>query len=137
MEAIGLVASIVQLTGAVTKTMLYINDVINSSKERSQVIQEAAGLLGLLTSLQSKVETASPTDAWFCHVRMLGASGGPLEQFKNSLEDLADNLKSESGIKTFGRKLVWTLDKKQAKTFLDTIERLKILIGIALQEDNL
>lgn len=136
-SAIGLTASLVQLIGAVTKTLGYLNDIKNAPKERTQLSQETLGLLGLLMSLRDKVETADPTSSWFDRVRSLSQSGGPLEQYKKSLDDLAKLLKPEAGLKHLGKKLVWPLDKKRIHDVLMMIERLKTLISIALQEDNL
>lgn len=136
-SAIGLAASLAQLVGTVAKIISYINDVKNASKERILVNQEAASLLGLLTTLQFKVEDANPTESWYIHVRSLGGTGGPLEQFERRLEKLAKKLRPDSTVKNLGRKFIWTLDKNEVKELLDAIERLKTLISIALQEDNL
>lgn len=136
-SAIGLTASVVQLIEAIAKTVSYIKDIKNGSKERARTLQEAASLLGLLTTLKYKVEYADTTDSWFVHVRSLGGPGGPLEQFKQRLEELAKKLKPETGLRSIGKNLTWGLDKNQVKEILTMIERLKTLIGVALQEDNL
>ena len=53
------------------------------------------------------------------------------------MEDLAKRLGPEKCVKSLGKRLIWTLDKKQMKETLEIIERLKPLIGVALQENNL
>lgn len=136
-SAIGLAAGIAQLIDSVAHTISYIKDVKNSSKERAQILQEVASLLGLLTTLKYKVEYADATDPWFVHVRSLGGAGGPLEQFESGLDELAKRLRPERGNKSLGTRFMWTLDKSQVKKMLDMIERLKTLISIASQEDNL
>jgi hypothetical protein len=67
----------------------------------------------------------------------LGAEAGPLDQFKEAMEELARKLKPEAGIKKFGKALIWTLDKNEISNILSKIERLMILVSIALQMDHL
>ncbi len=111
LSAIGLAAGIAQLIDSIAHTISYIKDVKNASKERAQILQEAACLLGLLTTLKYMVEYADATDPWFVNVRSLGGSGGPLEQFEGGLEELAKGLKPNLGFKTLGKRFIWTLDK--------------------------
>jgi hypothetical protein len=61
-SAIGLAAALAQLLVVLTQTIQYLNDVQNAPKGRGRTIQEAAALLGLLISLNYKVESASPQD---------------------------------------------------------------------------
>jgi hypothetical protein len=53
------------------------------------------------------------------------------------LEELAGKLAPATSLKKFGKTLIWTLDKKECIDILDKVERLKTLIGLALQEDHL
>lgn len=83
------------------------------------------------------MEEAQLTDPWFTGVRSLGGEGGPLDQFKEAMEELARKLKPEAGIKKFGKALTWTLDKNEISNILSKIERLKTLVSLALQKDHL
>lgn len=83
------------------------------------------------------MEEANPKDAWYGRLLSLGGEGGPLNQYKQAMENLAERLKPKSAVKDLQRRLKWTLEKKHIKETLDEIERLKALIGLALQEDNL
>jgi hypothetical protein len=134
---ISLVASITQLIDATTKTIRYLNDVKDAPKDRATLAQEAANTLILLTNLRYKLEEAKSTDPWFTGVRSLGVESGPLDQFKEAMEELARKLKPEVGIKKFGKSFFWTLDKNDIDTVLSKIERLKTLISLALQKDHL
>ena len=133
----GLTASIIQIITATAQTIQFLNDVQDAPKDRAKIVKEAANLLGLLTSLQYRMEEANLKDAWYGRLLSLGGDGGPLDQYKHALETLAGRLKPKSGTKEFQRRLIWTLDKKHIKETLDEIERLKTLIVLALQEDNL
>ena len=135
--AIGFAANIVQLIDATSKTISYLNDVKDAPKDRAKLARETAGLLSLLIDLRYQVEDTNSTDPWFTGLQSLGGEGRPLEEFKRAMEELAEKLIPTSAVKKFGRALRWTLDKKEINTILSKIERLKTLVGLALQKDHL
>ena len=53
------------------------------------------------------------------------------------MEDLASRLQHKTGLENIGRPLLWTIDKKECNDILVKIERMKTVIGLALQEDIL
>lgn len=134
-SAVGLAASIVQIINATAQTIQFLNDVKDAPKDRIKLLQEAAGLLGLLTSLRCRIEEANQKDPWYVRVRAL--EGPCLDQYRIAMEDLAQRLRPETGVKSLGKRLIWSFDKKQIRETLETIERLKSLISLAIQEDNL
>jgi hypothetical protein len=135
--AVGLAASIIQLIDATTTAVKYLNDVKDAPKDRGTPAREGSSLLALFTDLRYRLEEAESTDPWFTGVRSLGVEGGPLDQFKDAMEELAMKLKPEAGIKNFGKALIWTLDKNEINNILSKIERLKALVSLALQKDHL
>jgi hypothetical protein len=132
--AVGLAASIVQILNATTKTIKYLNDVKDAPKERSRLALEATRLLVLLTDLRYRVDEVRATDPLLTAV---GSLGEPLEQFKEAIETLKRKLKPKTGVRKLGTALLWSLDKKEIDDVLSQIERLKSLIGLALQRDQL
>jgi hypothetical protein len=137
MDPISLAASIVQLIGATTKVIKYLNDVKDASKDRETLAREGCSLLTLFTDLRYRVEEAESTSDWFAVIRSLGGEGGPLDEFKKTMEELARKLKPEAGIKKFGKALIWALDRNEINNILSRIERLKSLVNLALQKDHL
>jgi len=137
LTAIGLAANIIQIVTATAQTIQFLNDVKDAPKDRAKIVKEAANLLGLLTSLQYRMEEATLQDTWYRRLLSLGGDGGPLDQYKQAMQNLAERLNPKSGINDLRKKLKWTLDKKHIKETLDQIERLKALMSLALQEDNL
>jgi FtsZ-binding cell division protein ZapB len=139
MDPLSLTVSIPALIGTTTKVLGYINDVKTASKERAKLASEATNLLALLTSMRYKVEEVEQEkNTWYDSIRsLLGGTNGPLDQFRSILEELAEKLAPATSLKKFGRTLIWTLDKKECIDILDKVERLKTLIGLALQEDHL
>jgi FtsZ-binding cell division protein ZapB len=139
MDPLSLTVSIAALIGTTMKVLGYINDVKTASKERAKLASEATNLLALLTSMRYKVEEVEQEkNTWYDSIRsLLGGTNGPLDQFRSILEELAEKLAPATSLKKFGRTLIWTLDKKECIDILDKVERLKTLIGLALQEDHL
>jgi hypothetical protein len=134
---VGLAASIAQLIDATTTAIKYLNDVKDAPKDRATLARESSSILALFTDLRYRVEEAQLTDPWFTSVRSLGGESGPLDQFKEAIEELARKLKPEAGIKKFGKALIWRLDKNEISNVLSKIERLKTLVSLALQNDHL
>lgn len=136
-EVIGLVAFITQVIGVTTKTIQYLSDVKDAPKERAKLAREASSLVALLTDLRYKAEDVKSIDPWFASVRSLGADMGPLQQFRDAMEELGRKLKPQTGVAKFGKALLWTIDKNDIKDILAKIERLKTTVGLALQIDHL
>lgn len=134
---VGFVAAVVQLIDVTSKAVTYINDVKNAPKEQTKLAREAAGLLALLTDLRYHLEETTSTDPWFTGLLSLGQDGGPLAQFKSALEELAGMLAPATGAVKVKRVICWTIDKKGIDAVLMKIERLKTLVGLALQKDHL
>lgn len=133
---VGFVAAVVQLIDVTCKAINYFNGAENARKVRAKLAREASNLLSLFTELRYRVEEKTSTDPWFTGLRSLGGEGGPLLEFKSAMEDVADKL-AQAGKGLDLRRVIWTLDKKDIDDILSKIERLKTLIGLALQNDHL
>ena len=103
---VGLAASIVQLIDATTTAIKYLNGVKDAPKDRATLAREGSSLLALFIDLRYRVEEVDSMGVWFAGVRSLGVEGGPLDQFKDAMEELARKLKPEAGIKKFGKALI-------------------------------
>jgi hypothetical protein len=138
MDPLSLTVSITALINTTAQVVSYLNDVKDAPKERAKLASEAACLYPLLIQLKYRVDEAKAGDKWYESTRtLLGGPNGPLDQFRNALAELAGKLAPVAGLKEFGRKLIWTLDKRECTDILAKIERLKTLTGLALQEDTL
>lgn len=131
---VGLLAAVVQLIDVTSEVVKYFNDVKDAPKDRAKLAREAVGLLALFMDLRYRIEETTSTDPWFTGLRSLGGERGPLMEFKSAMEKIADKLAPTSSVM---RALRWTLDKRETDAILSKIERLKTLIGLALQKDHL
>ena len=134
-SAIGLAGVIVQLLATTSKVIKYVNEVIDAPKEKSSLASEAANLMPLLMTLKQRVETTSSKDPWFSSVQLLGLPRGPLTELQVSMEKLGGTLKLRK--KKLSGRLLWPSDQKECITLLAKIERVKSLIGLAIQNDHL
>jgi hypothetical protein len=79
------VIAILQLTGEVIK---YLNDVKDAPKECQQCTIETSNLQNLLINLRYRLEQGQTGDPWFTAVRTPNVEHGPLDQYKQALEQL-------------------------------------------------
>ncbi|KAK4170041.1 ankyrin repeat-containing domain protein [Cladorrhinum sp. PSN259] len=132
---IGLAASLVQLIDAVTKALSFLNDIRNAPKERAELAQELAGLLGLLMSLRFRVDDCKPKSTWFAAVRFLGVPNGPVDQLQEAIGDIAAKVTGPKNQGSLKSAIKWPFQKKDAQRLLAKVERMKSLINLAFQED--
>ncbi len=134
----GLASSIIQLINTTTIAIKFLNDVKDAPKDRARLALESSSLLALLTDLRFRIEEAKLTDdPWFANIRSLGEEGVLLKQFNGAIEELEKKLKLEGWGKKFGGELRWALNKKSVNDIVSSIERMKSLVSLALQKDNL
>jgi hypothetical protein len=134
LSAAASIVAVLQLTGVVIG---YLNDVKNAPKECQQCTIEASNIQSLLINLRYRLEQGRTGDPWFTAVRTLDVENGPLDQYKQALEQLQSKVDVGSGAKKMGRQLVWKFSKAEAAGILARMERLKSLVSIALEMDHL
>jgi hypothetical protein len=130
-------ASIIAVLELTTALMGYINDVKHATREQVKVAVEASNLYGLLNSLRFRVEEARSGEPWFNQVKLLGVENGPLDQFKDLLEKMVEQIPSSRKRDQVKSALTWKFTKLEVEDALKRMERLKSLIQYALTEDLL
>lgn len=128
------VIAVLQLTAEVTK---YLYDIKDAPKECRQYTIEASNLQNLLTNLHYHVEDATSNDPWYTALRALNVENGPLDQYKQALEQLLSRVTIQDGLQKIKRRLIWKFSKAEAESILRRMERLKSLVSIALEMDHL
>jgi hypothetical protein len=132
-EAASIIA-ILQLTCAVIG---YLHDIKDAPKECQQCTIEASNIQNLLTNLRYRVEQGQAGDPWFTAVRALNIQNGPLDQYKQALEQLRSRVETQGGVQKVKRRLLWKFSKEEVARILARMERLKSLVNIALEMDHL
>ena len=130
------IIAVLQLTGAVIG---YLNDVKHAPKECQQCTIEASNIQNLLINLRYRLEQrqGQAGDPWFTAVQALNIENGPLDQYKQALEQLRSRLEIQDGVQKVKRQLLWKFSKEEVTSILARMERLNGLVNIALEMDHL
>ena len=134
LSAAASIVAVLQLTGEVIG---YLNDVKNAPKECEQCTIEISSLQSLLISLRYRLQQGQAGDPWFTAVRALNNENGPLDQFKQALEQLLSRVEIQDGAQELMRRLLWKFKKEEVASILARMERLKSLVSLALENDHL
>lgn len=128
------IIAVLQLAGEVTK---YLNDVKNAPEECQQCTTEASNLQSLLINLLYHLNQGKTGDPWYTTVRGLNVENGPLDQYKQALEQLRSRVEIQDSVQKVKRRLLWKFSKEEVASILARMERLKGLVNIALELDHL
>jgi hypothetical protein len=134
--AVGLAATVCQLIAVVSTVVGYLNNLKEAVKDRGKLAREVTSLLATLTDLRYRIEDTNDSDPWFVGLRSLGVEHGPLDQFKEAMEELAERLKPATGLNKIAGRLKWPVDQKKIKDVLSKVERLKSSVMLAQQKDQ-
>ena len=137
MDPLSFTSSLVAILSASGDVLRYLNDVRSASKERAKCAIELAQLQSLLVMLRFRIEEDASDQAWFDAVQQLTTKNGPLDQFKETLETLKSQLSSEGKFKKTKEALLWNFKKEEFNSMLNSMERLKSLVQVALEMDHL
>jgi hypothetical protein len=133
-DPLSIAASIIAVVQVTASVIDYLQAVHDARKDRIDFLVEVSGLYHLLLALQNRVDRANAEDLWLTEVRQLGTRDGPLDQFKSSLERLVAKLGPLEGL---GRTLIWKFNKAEIEGVISKIERIKMLVSLALTDDHL
>lgn len=137
MDGLSAAASIVAVLQLIGEVIGYLNDVKNAPKECEQCTIEISSLQSLLISLRYRLQQGQAGDPWFTAVRALNNENGPLDQFKQALEQLLSRVEIQDGAQELMRRLLWKFKKEEVASILARMERLKSLVSLALENDHL
>lgn len=136
MDPLSITASIIAILQLSTKVLGYLNDFKDASREGVQCAIEITNLLNLLYKLKDLAENTDPAKPWHNAVRSLAVKKGPFDQLKEALELLYTRITEEGALKKVTNALVWKVKKGDIASILGRIERVKVLVEIALQMDH-
>ncbi|KAJ6484684.1 hypothetical protein C8R45DRAFT_931132 [Mycena sanguinolenta] len=125
-EAIGTVASILQLVDTALRAREYLKDFHDAPKGQQKLFSELQGLQLLFSELLKRLHANPSSEA-------LQQISGPLTVFQTTMTDLTKKLGPREGMSKFTARLTWTLwNKKETAGYLEELERIKVLINVWL-----
>lgn len=136
MDPLSITASIVAVLQLTSVVIRCLTDVKNAPKECQQCTIEASNLQNLLISLRYRIEQEQIDHPWFTAVRALSVENGPLDQYKQALEQLQSKI-DVGGAQKIKAQLAWKFSNTEVAAILGRMERLKTLVNIALEMDHL
>jgi hypothetical protein len=137
MDPLSITVSVLALLQLTEKVISYAKQTRNAPKERTRILQEASGLVGLLITLKGLIDDCDPQDPWLRATSNLATPDGPLDQYKLTLESLIKNIMPNDGLRKVSQMVAWKFSKDEVVGLLSQIERVKSLINIALGMDDM
>jgi len=137
MDPLSITVSVVALLELTRKVITYVKQTKDAPTDRTRVLQEASSLTGLLSTLKDFVEDCDSQDPWLRATSSLTAPDGPFQQYKLLLETVVARVVPSHGSRRLGQVLSWMLNKEEVAHLLSQIGRVKSLIHIALQIDDM
>lgn len=127
-------AEVVQVIDVTSKVVYFLNNLKDAPSDQAMLMREAISLLALFADLRYRVEGTISTDPWFTS---LGGDEGPLMDFTKAMEAKSIKLTQVTRVVNQGTVLRWTLNKNEIDDVLSRIERMKTVVGLALQRYHL
>ena len=138
MDPLSVSASITVLLQLSSAVIQYLNGVKGASEDRGSILSQLASVHSILLILQDQADQAKYDIEWASTLETLNLSKGPLEQFRSSLERLSAKLAPPATpIKKLGKAIVWPFQKEGVQDLLRSIERQKVLLMLARQDDHM
>jgi hypothetical protein len=137
MDGLSAAASIIAVLQLTSTVIGYLNDVNDAPEECQQCTIEACNIESLLKSLLCRLVQGHTGDPWFTAIRALNIENGPLDQYKQALEQLRSRVENRDAVQKFKRRLLWKFKNEEITSILARMERLKSLVNIALENDHL
>ncbi|KAJ7747665.1 ankyrin repeat-containing domain protein [Mycena maculata] len=129
-EALGTVASILQLVDTALTVREYIQDFRHAPQEQRRLLSEMDDLRPIIEELRRLV-AANPTSPAIKQMTR------PVDAFKSTMEEFTAKLREGKGsFAKFRKQLTWTLwNKKEATEYLDKFQQFKTLVNSWLLVD--
>ena len=137
MDPLSITLGITTLLALAKEVVFFIKEAKDASDERNKFVRETSSLNGMLNTLVDFVNEEDPNGPWLHAISELLVRNGPIDQFSLGLRQLRIKVTPASGLRRLGEALVWKQIKDDVKNLLSQLERLKTLVGIALELDHM
>lgn len=154
LEPFGISVGILTILETTQEVVKYVREVTKAPAERAQFVAEAQNLYYLFIRLKSCIENADlagKDEEWVRDIRVLNASGGAFHQYCEHLKQLrkefigdvdsskefSQRLRSQLTHGKAAQRILWPFRKEQFNDILACMERVKVLVLIALEMGHL
>jgi hypothetical protein len=128
--------SIISAISLTSQLIDYFRTIKHFPKEHRQFHREITALQALLDDVRF-LQDDEPSKTWLHGFKSAVVDSGILDNYQEAVQHLLKKTNSESGVKGGMQKLNWTFTKDDIQDTLEKIERLKSVIQLALQADNM
>ncbi len=133
MEALGTVASIIAVLQLSETVIKYIVTAKGAKDDRKRLREEIRGCSNILKQLQDNADDSEEGKAWSDTIKALEAPDAPLGRLYRTLSLVQTKLQTRDGI---AKILKWPFQEKEVQKIIQSIEREKTLLDIALQNNS-
>lgn len=137
MDPLSVAATITALLTLTKDIVLWAKEAKDAPDERRKFIREASSLSGMLNTLVEFINDSDPSDPWLLAIPRLAEKDGALDGLTLSLQLLKEKVNPTSTMRKMGHALTWKHIKDHIKDLLCRMERVKSLVGIALELDHM
>jgi hypothetical protein len=141
-DPLSIAASVLALLQLAATATQYLKDVKQGSTDRLRLRDELRSTACLLEILKDRIEDSD--DAFEAgetlkpvFLKGLAGADGPLNLFKQILEDVVAKLAPQDSLRRLAKPFTWPFDKKDISEKLASLERLKSHFGLIMQNDLL
>ena len=127
-------AAILQLSTSVTQ---YLKQVKGGSRERIKLREEIRNVAFMLQILNDRAEDIEESGEVLTSIKTLALQNGPLDHLKDALELLARKLAPQGRLRQLTQPILWPLSKGEVDAVLNIIERQKMFLSLAMENDTL
>lgn len=137
-DPLSVAASVAALLQLSATALEYVKNVKQGSLSRAKLRDELRNSICLLEMLKDRIEDSvdSKGEA-MCSPWLAALAGrdGPLQLFKNLLEDIIERLVPQDRLRKFAQPFRWPFDEKDITKTLETLERLKTSFNLIIQDE--
>lgn len=111
MDPLSVTASIVAVVQITATVIDYLRSIKDAPKDRARLAIEASSVYNRLVNLQYRLEEGERGERWFTGIRALAVQNGPLDQYRNTLEQLQEKITGGGRLRKLGDALLWKFTK--------------------------
>ena len=139
-EPLGTVASIIAVLGLAKSAVSLLRDIKDASAQCKGLITEISFTRGILEGLKDTISDFDAARTWTQTIQLLAQPNGPISCLEKVLQVLNQKLAKPATInnsKKIMRSMLWPFSKGESEDILRSIERQKVSLLLALENNHL